>query len=137
MLATLSLPVADIVILAAVGAVLWRSTASRTLVALLAASAAVRTATDVRFASYAFGGFTGHGDALIDIGWALAYALLALAALASGIPGRARPGRTRRRPPDRRLQLVLYLPVGAALATASRSASSTGACTARSSRCCS
>jgi diguanylate cyclase len=119
-LASLSLPVADTVILAAVGAVLWRSTASRTLVALLAGSAAVRTATDVRFAAYAFGGFAGHGDALIDIGWATAYALLALAALASGIPAVPVQGRTRRRPPDRRLQLLLYLPIGAALVTAAR-----------------
>jgi diguanylate cyclase (GGDEF)-like protein len=119
-LATLSLPVADTVILAAVGAVLWRSTGSRTLVALLAGSAAVRTATDVRFAAYAFGGFAGHGDALIDIGWASSYALLALAALASGLPAVHLPGRTRRRPPDRRLQLLLYIPIGMALVTAAR-----------------
>jgi diguanylate cyclase len=119
-LATLSLPVADTVILAAVGAVLWRATGGRTLVALLAASAAVRTGTDVRFAVYAFGGFAGHGDALIDIGWATSYALLALAAVASGTPAVHAQGRTRRRPPDRRLQLLLYLPIGVALVTAAR-----------------
>ncbi len=118
-LATLSLPVADTVILAAVGAVLWRSTGSRTLVALLAASAALRTATDLRFTVYAFGGFAGHGDALIDAGWAVSYALLALAAVASGLPA-VRAQRRTRRPPDRRLQLLLYLPIGAALVTATR-----------------
>jgi hypothetical protein len=118
-LATLSLPVADTVILAAAGAVLWRSAGSRALVALLAASAALRTGTDVRFAVYAFGGSAGHGDTPIDVGWTASYALLALAAVASGLPAVGTQRRTRR-PPDRRLQLLLYLPIGAALVTATR-----------------
>jgi hypothetical protein len=115
-LATLSLPVADTVILAAVGAVLWRTTGSRSMVALLAASAALRTGADVRFAAYAFGGFAGHGDAQIDAGWAVSYVLLALAALASGRPTAAcsscstSPSASRSSPPP-------------------GSASSTGACT--------
>jgi diguanylate cyclase (GGDEF)-like protein len=116
-LATLSLPVADIVILAAIGAVMWRSIGGRVLLGLLAASAAVRTGADVRFAYYALGGFTSRSDTLIDVGWAVSYGLLALAAVASG--GRDLPGRRQaRRTGGRHLQLLMYLPVGAALVTA-------------------
>ncbi len=116
-LATLSLPVADMVILAAIAAMLWRSAPVRMMFGLVAASAAVHMATDMRFASYALGGFARHGDAMIDVGWALSYGLLALAAVVSMTRGLERNPRVRRTP-DRRLQHVLYVPVGAALATA-------------------
>jgi diguanylate cyclase (GGDEF)-like protein len=116
-LATLALPVADMVMLAAIIAVFWRSTGGRVMFGLLAASAALHTATDMRFADYALSGHAGHGDATIDVGWALAYGLLALAAVASATQGLQGSLRTRR-PHDRRLQFLLYLPVGAALVTA-------------------
>jgi diguanylate cyclase len=116
-LATLALPVADMVMLGAIIAVLWRSTGRRVMFGLLAASAALHTATDMRFADYALRAFTGHGDAAIDGGWALAYGLLALAAVASVTQGR-RSTLQARRPHDRNMQFLLYLPVGAALATA-------------------
>ena len=116
-LAALALPIADMVMLGAIATVLWRSTRGRAIFGLLAATVALRTGTDVRFAFYALGGFTGNGDAVIDAGWALSYGLFALAAVASATRNLERsPGR--RRTPDRRLQLILYLPVGAALATA-------------------
>ena len=116
-LTALALPVADMVMLGAIATVLFRATRGRGVFGLLAASVALRTGTDVRFAFYALGGFAGRGDALIDAGWAIAYALFALAAVASASRTLVRDPRTRRTP-DRRLQLVLYLPVGAALATA-------------------
>lgn len=117
-LATLALPVADMVMLGAIIAVLWRSSGRRVMFGLLAASAALHTATDMRFADYAIRAFTGHGDAAIDGGWALAYGLLALAAVASVTQGGRRRTLQGRRPHNRNLQFLLYLPVGAALATA-------------------
>ncbi|HEY3766735.1 MAG TPA: bifunctional diguanylate cyclase/phosphodiesterase [Gaiellales bacterium] len=115
LLATLALPVADVVVLLSIAVITWRSTGGRLMLGLLLASAAVRTLTDVRFVSYALDRLSGRNDTLIDVGWALSYALLALAALAAG----SYAGRVRERhAAGRRLQLVMYLPVGAALGTA-------------------
>jgi diguanylate cyclase len=114
LLATLGIPVADVICMTTIGALLWRSTGGRLTLGVLFASAVVRTLADVRFTGYALGRF-GGGDTLMDAGWALSYALLAVAALFSvAYAGKSRE----RRAPGRRLQLMMYLPVGAALTTA-------------------
>jgi diguanylate cyclase (GGDEF)-like protein len=115
--AALALPIADMVMLGVIANVPWRATSGRAVFGLLAASVALRTVTDVGFAFHALGGFAGRGDAMIDAGWALSYGLFALAAVTSATRSLVRDPRGRRTP-DRRLQLILYLPVGAALATA-------------------
>jgi diguanylate cyclase (GGDEF)-like protein len=112
--AALAIPVADVVCVTTIGALLWRSRGGSMTLEILFASAALRTLTDVRFSAYALGRM-GGGDALIDTGWALSYALLAVAAVFSA----AYAGHVHeRRAPGRRLQALTYLPVGGALATA-------------------
>jgi diguanylate cyclase (GGDEF)-like protein len=109
-----AIPVADVVCVTTIGALIWRSTGGRLTLGLLLASAALRLLADVRFDGYVFGRF-GRGDALIDTGWALSYGLLAVAAAVSV----AYAGRPRERgAPGRVLQTLMYLPVGAALAAA-------------------
>ena len=113
--AVLAIPVADVVCVTTLGALLWRSAGGRLTLGLLFASAVLRTFADVRFGAYALGRI-GGGDALVDTGWALSYALLAAAAAVGRGAYAEPPGE--REPPGRRLQIVVYLPIGAALATA-------------------
>ena len=113
---TLAVPGADLVFAGVIGALIWRWTNRRTPLMLLALSAGLRTVTDSVFAYFALAGFPARGDAAVDIGWALTYATLALAAL-SGVGG-AGTSERRVRAPGRRSQLVTHLPVLAALGTA-------------------
>jgi diguanylate cyclase len=99
-----------------IGALIWRWTNRRTPLMLLGLSAGLRAVTDSVFAYFALAGFPARGDAAVDIGWALTYATLALAAL-SGVGG-AGASERRLRAPGRRSQLVTHLPVIAALGTA-------------------
>jgi diguanylate cyclase (GGDEF)-like protein len=113
-LAAVAIPVADVVCVTALGALLWRSAGGRLTLGLLFASTVLRTFADVRFGAYALGR-VGGGDALVDTGWALSSALLAAAAVGRG--GDAEPA-VERQAPGRGLQVLVYLPIGAALATA-------------------
>jgi diguanylate cyclase (GGDEF)-like protein len=113
---TLIVPGTDLVFAGIIAALIWRWTNRRTPLLLLGLSAALRTVTDAVFAYFALAGFPARGDAVVDIGWALTYATLALAAL-SGVGG-AGTSQRRLRAPGRRSQLVTHLPVIAALGTA-------------------
>ncbi len=113
---TLVVPGADLVFAGVIGALIWRWTNRRAPLLLLGLSAGLRTVTDGVFAYFALAGFAARGDAAVDIGWALTYATLALAAL-SGVGG-AGTSERRLRAPGRRSQLATHLPVLAALGTA-------------------
>jgi diguanylate cyclase (GGDEF)-like protein len=113
---TLVVPGTDLVFAGVIGALIWRWTNRRTPLMLLGLSAGLRAVTDAVFAYFALAGFPARGDAAVDIGWALTYATLALAAL-SGVGG-AGASERRLRAPGRRSQLVTHLPVIAALGTA-------------------
>jgi diguanylate cyclase (GGDEF)-like protein len=115
-LLTLVVPGADLVFAGVIGALIWRWTNRRAPLLLLGLSAGLRTVTDGVFAYFALAGFAARGDAAVDIGWALTYVTLALAAL-SGVGG-AGTSERRLRAPGRRSQLATHLPVLAALGTA-------------------